>query len=265
MENSSVLKFVGVSLVYETQAVLSDVSFEAFPGDRWAVLGQNGAGKSSLFHVASARLRPSSGLATVLGEQLGRTDMRKLRKHIGISSSAIADQLPGNLSVKEVVETGLYGDLAPWWHTYQTDDQARAVNLLELAGVGNLSDRIFGTLSAGERQQVMIARALMPNPKLLLLDEPTSGLDMGAREHFLERLGSLLSAHEDLALFMITHHIEDVPVSTTHALVLKAGRVLAIGNAMEALTDESLSLAFDYPLKIENHSGRYRAVSRLAH
>lgn len=264
MKKTSVLKFVGVNLVYQTQAVLSNISFEVSPGDHWAVLGQNGAGKTSLFHIASARLRPSSGLAFVLGEQLGRTDMRQLRKSIGISSTSVAEQLPWHLLVKEVVLTGLYGDLAPWWHAYDKTDRTRAVDLLELAGVGRLSERIFGTLSAGERQQVMIARALMPNPQLLLLDEPTSGLDMGAREHFLERLGALLLEHKGLALLMITHHIEDVPVSTTHALVLKAGEMLASGDAVGVLTDEILSAAFDYPLKVENYSGRYRAVARLS-
>ncbi|NNN19833.1 MAG: ATP-binding cassette domain-containing protein [Acidimicrobiaceae bacterium] len=263
MIETSVLKFTGVTLIYETDPVLTDVSFEVHSGDHWAVLGQNGAGKSSLFHIASAQLRPTSGSAFVLGEKLGQTDMRKLRKRIGISSMAIADQLRRDLLVKEVVLTGLYGDLAPWWHDYTDENKTRAMGLLELAGVDWLADRPFITLSAGERQQVMIARALMSDPQLLLLDEPTSGLDMGARERFLDRLGLLLADHKSLALLVITHHIEDVPISTTHALVLKHGHLLASGSAEDVLSDSNLSSAFEFPLSVENRSGRYRAVARL--
>lgn len=251
-----------VSLVYESRPVLDAVSFEVHSGDRWVVLGQNGAGKTSLFQIAAARLRPSLGTAWVLGEQLGKTDMRELRKRIGISSGAIVEQLRPDLLVEEVVLTGVYGDLAPWWRTYTESDKERALTLLRLAGVEGLSKRAFGTLSAGERQQVVIARALMPDPQLLLLDEPTSGLDMGARERFLERLGMLLSEHQKLSLLMITHHIEDVPPSSTHALVLKEGIMVAVGRVGDVLIDKSLSVAFDFPLKVEKHAGRYRATAR---
>ncbi len=257
-----VLRFEDLGLIYDNQPVLSDISFQVHRGDHWVVMGQNGAGKTSLFYIASAQLRPSSGTAFVLGEQLGKTDMRQLRKRIGISSASIADQLRQDLLVGEVVLTGLYGDLAPWWHNYTALDKSRADDLLELAGVEALSKRIFCTLSAGERQQVLTARAFMADPQLLLLDEPTSGLDMGARERFLTRLGSLLAEHPNLSLIIITHHIEDVPISSTHALVIKQGQAVAMGSIDDVLTDENLSFAFDFPLKVERYLGRYRATTR---
>ena len=262
LTGAPVIKFIDVSLVYESRRVLDAISFEVHPGDHWVVLGQNGAGKTSLFQVAAARLRPSLGTAWVLGEQLGKTDMRELRKRIGISSGAIVEQLRPDLLVEEVFLTGIYGDLAPWWHTYTEMDKERALMLLRLAGVEELSRRAFGTLSAGERQQVVIARALMPDPQLLLLDEPTAGLDMGARERFLQRLGTLLAEHQSLSLLMITHHIEDVPPSCTHALVLKEGIMVAVGRVGDVLTDMNLSVAFDFPLKVERHGGRYRATGK---
>ena len=262
MPDTSVLKFVELGLTYESQPVLADISFEVRKGEHWVVMGPNGAGKTSLFHIASAQLRPSSGIAIVLGEQLGKTDMRWLRRRIGISSVSVSDQLRSDLSVEEVVLTGLFGDLAPWWHDYTATDRSRAEELLELAGVQDLSHRVFRTLSAGERQQVLTARALMPNPRLLLLDEPTSGLDMGARERFLTRLGFLLGEHTGLSLLLITHHIEDVPLSSTHALLLKQGRMVANGGIGDVLTDDNLTVAFDFPLKIDTISGRYRAVAK---
>ncbi|MDA8081346.1 MAG: ATP-binding cassette domain-containing protein [Actinomycetota bacterium] len=262
MPDTPVLKFVELGLIYESQPVLTNISFEVRKGEHWVVMGQNGAGKTSLFHISSAQLRPSSGLAFILGEQLGKTDMRRLRRRIGISSVSVADQLRPDLLVEEVVLTGVFGDLAPWWHDYTANDRSRAENLLELAGVQNLSRRVFRTLSAGERQQVLTARALMPNPQLLLLDEPTSGLDMGARERFMTRLGFLLAEHASLSLLLITHHIEDVPLSSTHALLLKQGNMVASGGIGDVLTDDNLTIAFDFPLKIETSLGRYRAVAR---
>lgn len=262
LPEEQVLKLLDVSLVYEDEPVLSDINLEVGQGERWVVLGQNGAGKTSLFRIASASLRPSAGLATVLGETLGRTDMRQLRKRIGISSTSIADKLRRDLIVEEVVLTGRFGDLAPWWHEYSSQDVRRMSDLLAMAGVHHLGRRIFSSLSAGEKQQVLIARALMSDPLLLMLDEPTSGLDMGARERFLERLNILVGEHEKLSLLMITHHIEDVPPSSTHALLLKSGRVVSVGAIRDVLNDENLSEAFDFPLKVEKYAGRYRAVAR---
>lgn len=260
MAEESVLKFENVTLVYHNKAVLSEISFKVCAGEHWVVLGPNGAGKSSLLQIAAARLRPTSGSATILGEALGSIDMRLLRQRIGISSSFIYDQLRGDLLVEEVVLTGMYGDLAPWWRLYTGSEREKARDLLRLAGLEVLSHRPMFSLSAGERQQMMIARALMPQPSILLLDEPTSALDMGARERFLDRLDALLAEHPTLALIMITHRLEDVPQSTTHGLLLRQGIASAAGSAADVLTDPLLSSAFDTPLRVERIGGRYRGA-----
>lgn len=262
MDDSKLLDFQNVTLKLGDQHVLTDVSFQLHVGERWAVLGQNGAGKTSLFNIASARIRPSSGQVFILGEQLGRTDMRVLRRRIGICSASVTDDLRSDLFVSEVVLTGIYGDLAPWWHSYSKSDQDRAYDLLELSGVGHLSGRQFGSLSAGEKQQVTIARALISNPDLLLLDEPTSGLDLGARERFLERLNAIVKRHSSLGLLIITHHVEDIPSVVSHCLILKNGSVLSNGPINETLSDEVISTSFDHPLSVAVVEGRFRAVSR---
>lgn len=256
---SKILQFNGVDLVREGRRILSDISFAISPGERWVVLGPNGAGKSSLFSIASAQMRPTSGIVQIFGQTLGSCDMRKLRRRIGICSDQIRTQIRNDLSAHEVVLTGRYGDLAPWWNTYTAKDSKRAAALLDLAGVGQLSSHLFGTLSAGESQQILIARALMMDPELLFLDEPTSGLDLGARERFLSRLAVILNQHRTLPLLMITHHVEDIPASTTHALLLKRGAIVAAGEVDKVLTDFNLSTVFDYPLVLEKNGDRYRA------
>lgn len=262
LEKEATVSFEKVDLISGSQKILSDVSFDVHPGEHWVILGPNGAGKTSLFNIASARLRPSNGRTLIFGEQLGKCDMRLLRRRIGISSAAIGDLLRNDLLVFEVVLTGIYGDLAPWWHTYSDSDLERAQMLLSMAGVETFSQRQYGSLSAGEKQQVLIARALISDPDLLLLDEPTSGLDLGARERFLERLDVLLSNNDDLSLLVITHHVEDIPISSTNALMLKNGSVLSSGSISEVLIDKNLSSLFEYPLRVEKFSRRYRAISR---
>lgn len=257
----NLLVFEGVNLIRDGRYLLSNVSLTIHSGQHWVVLGPNGAGKSTLFGIASARMRPSSGSALILGSELGKTDMRELRKRIGLGSSAIGSQIRGDFLAYEVVLTGLYGDLAPWWHTYSDQDIARAHELLALAGVEKLANQQFRTMSAGESQQVLIARALMMKPELFLLDEPTSGMDLGARERFLNRLRDLFTVYQDVALLMITHHVEDIPKFATHALLLKEGQVVASGDIDSVLTNDNLSLVFDYPLSVEKIDGRFRALS----
>lgn len=257
-----ILRFEQVDLVRNGRYLLSNVTFSIDPSQHWVILGPNGAGKSTLFAIASARTRPSSGTAVVLGCELGNTDMRILRSRIGMGSSAVGSQMRGDFLAYEVVLTGLYGDLAPWWHVYGEQDIAKAHQLLALAGVEKLANQKFETLSAGEAQQILIARALMMDPKLFLLDEPTSGMDLGARELFLKRLSRLFSIYHDVALLMITHHVEDIPSFATHALLLKEGSVAATGEIDSVLTSDNLTHVFDYPLSVEKSGARFHASSR---
>ncbi len=244
-----------VSLYYEGDApVLSNVSWVVEPGQRWVIVGPNGAGKTTLLRIASLHQHPSSGSLRVLGEQLGRCDVRSVRTRIGLSSPTMAARLEASMTALEVVMTARYGALAPWWHTYTDDDRARALSLLERFGIGALAAHAFSTLSAGETQRSLLARALMREPELLLLDEPTAGLDIGAREQVLGDLAALASDVEAPPMVIVTHHLEEIPAGCTHALALRDGRVLAQGAILDVLTSKVLSACFDVALQVDHHA-----------
>ena len=189
------------------------------------VLGRNGSGKSSLLRIASLYLHPSEGTVDVLGQRLGRTDVRVLRTRIGVASSGMADMLRSDLTPVDVVMTAKNAALEPWWHHYDDADRARAVTCLEQLGIGHLAHRSFATLSSGERQRVLLARTLMPEPGLLLLDEPTAGLDLAGREDLVAGLADLAADPTTPATVLVTHHVEEIPRGFTHLLLLAEGRV----------------------------------------
>jgi iron complex transport system ATP-binding protein len=242
--------------------VLRGVSLRVETGDRWVVLGANGAGKTTLLRVAALYQHPSSGMVEVLGQRLGRCDVRVLRERIAFSSPAIAAKLEPEMNAAEVVMTAKYAALAPWWHRYDDADRRRAVGLLDRFGCGFLADHAFPTLSAGERQRVLLARALMRDPELVLLDEPTAGLDIGGREQLLADLAALASAPAAAPVVLVTHHLEEIPPGFTHALVLRNGKTIASGPIVDTLTDPVLTECFGVALRVEHTAGRYTA--RLA-
>ncbi len=254
-----VLALEGVSLRRAGRLLLDDVTWQVGPRDRWVVLGPNGSGKTTLLRIASLWLHPSGGSVHVLGEELGRTDVRPLRARIGVSSAALADQLRPDLPARDVVVTSRRGALEPWWHTYDDDDRAAAADALERVGAAHLADRAFGTLSSGERQRVQLARTLAADPDLLLLDEPSAGLDLGAREDLVARLGDLAADPTVAPTVLVTHHVEEVPVGFTHVLLLRAGRVVAAGGLTDTLTEANLSAAFGIDVRLAGEAGRFRA------
>jgi iron complex transport system ATP-binding protein len=239
--------------------VLTDVSWSVHPDDRWAVLGRNGSGKTTLLRVVSLYLHPTTGTVEVLGARLGRVDVRRHRERIGVASAAVADLLHPRVTALDAVVTAVHGALEPWWHHYSDADRARARELLDRFAVAERADHPFGTLSSGERQRVLLARALMTDPGLVLLDEPTAGLDVGGREELVSDLGRLAAAPSTPPLVMVTHHLEEVPVGFTHALVLDQGRVAAAGPIDEVLTSSTLSAAFGIDLVVGSESGRWWA------
>jgi iron complex transport system ATP-binding protein len=254
-----VLSLRDVSLVRDGRVILGAVDWTVRPGERWVVLGRNGSGKTSLIRIASLYLHPSTGTVQVLGQTLGRTDVRRLRTRIGLASPSLADQFRGDLTPTEIVMTALHAALEPWWHVYTDADRARARDLLGQMGCSDLVDQRFALLSSGERQRVLLARTLMTEPGLLLLDEPTAGLDLRGREELVATLGSLADDPGTPATILVTHHVEEIPDGFTHALLLTSGRVQAIGPLDEVLTADGLSSCFGLPLELTRAGGRWSA------
>lgn len=259
MSLSPVLKMSGVGRTIDGRAILRDVDWTVTPGQHWVVLGANGSGKTTLARIASLRLHPSTGSVSVLGVELGRADIRPLLSHIGYAAAALADQLRPELPCSDVVMTAKHGALEPWWHTYEEADRAQALASLDKVGVSSLADQRFGSCSSGEKQRVLIARALMTNPSLVILDEPTAALDLGGREEFVATLDRLASLPDAAPMVLITHHVDEIPATFTHALLMADGAPVAHGPIEEIVTAERLSSAFGVHLSVERRHGRYWA------
>ena len=254
-----VIDFSGVSLRRDGATLVGPLDWQVELDERWVVIGPNGAGKTTLMRLASAEAFPSTGEATLLGERIGRTDMRDLRSLIGVSSSAVANRMPANELVQDLVISAGYAVIGRFRETYEEQDHERAYEVLEAVGALHLVDRRWGTLSEGERKRVALARALMIDPELLILDEPTAGLDLGAREDLLSFLSDLVLDPEAPAIVMVTHHVEEIPEGFSHAMLLDEGDVVAKGLIDDVLTSENLTRAYHQPIALDRIDGRYFA------
>ena len=254
-----VLAFDRVSVIRSGNFLVRGLTWQVELDERWVVLGPNGAGKTTLLNLASGRLHPSRGTAWILGERLGRTDVNELRTRIGLTTGRLADQVPPNERVLDVVVTAAWSVVGRWRENYDPQDEARARALLEQLGMGPLVDREFGTLSEGERKRTQIARALMTDPELMLLDEPTAGLDLGGREDLLGRLTELAVDPDAPAMVLVTHHVEEIPPGFTHCMLLREGTVVAAGLLGETMTADNLSKTFGLPLTVQRTGDRYTA------
>ena len=258
-----VLRAEGVDLVRGDRLLLDQVSVTVRAGEHWALLGPNGAGKSTLLRIMATYAHPTRGRMEILGHRLGRVNVFGLRPWIGHVSPHHRVEL--GRTVREVVLTGVTGtlEIVPRWSPGAAD-LARAAALMDLLGLGALAGARWPTLSQGERGRTLIARALMPEPRLLLLDEPAAGLDVAGREQLLASIDDLRERHPGLATVLVTHHLEELPVSTTHALLLRDGQMLAAGAVADVLTTDLVSACFDYPIAIARHAGRWASSAGLA-
>jgi iron complex transport system ATP-binding protein len=259
---ADVLDLDGVTIMRGGNALLDNVSWQVNEGERWVVRGANGAGKTTLLQVAAARLHPTRGRATVLGETLGSTDVFDLRPRVGLASAALAERLPPDERVRDVVLTAAYAVAGRWNERYDQLDVGRSDDLLAAFGVDHLADRTFGTLSEGERKRVQLARSMMTDPELVLLDEPAAGLDLGSREMLVRDLAELAFDPLSPVLVLVTHHVEEIPPGFSHALLMRDGHVVAAGPIAQVLTDENLTETFDVPLKVQHAAQRWYAVLR---
>ncbi len=250
------LAFRGVGLTRMGATILREVTWSVGPGEHWVVLGANGSGKTMLLSMAAGYLWPSTGEVTILGRRLGEVDLRELRLAIGWVSAALRDRVPGRETALHVARSGKGATIGTPL-TSRSAEAGRALECMALLGCEHLADRPFGVLSQGEQQRVLIARALLAEPSLLVLDEVCSGLDVAAREQVVAALERLAADPDSPTLLLVTHHVEEIARGFTHALVLQGGAVLTRGPLTETLTARSLSTAFGIPVSIEVAEGRY--------
>ncbi|GAA1129890.1 ABC transporter ATP-binding protein [Citricoccus alkalitolerans] len=247
----------------QDREILRGVSVRVGRGEHWVVLGPNGAGKSTVLGMCGARTFPTSGTIDLLGHRMGRVELQALRRRIGHVDPRLP--LRPALTIAQVVFTGLTGntDLPMRWHPTEVQQQ-RVAKLIELLGLGGMASARWGDLSQGERGRALIARSLVAEPALMLLDEPSTGLDVAAREQLIDTIDGLARSHADLASVLVTHHLEEVPETTTHALLISHGRVVAAGLVEEVLTTEHVTAAFEHPITVERQDGRWLARTRRA-
>ena len=225
--------------------IVDQVDWTVRSGEHWVVLGPNGSGKTTLLRMAALLLHPTRGEVTVLGETLGRTDVRTMRSRIGYASAALADSLRPTVTAEDVVVTSLYGALEPWWHDYRDDQRKSARDLLDRVGCGHRTDHQFGTLSS--------------DPELLLLDEPTAALDLAGREQLVVVLEALAADPSTPPMVLVTHHVEEIPAGFTHVLLMADGCVVASGGLEAVLTETNLARCFGVEVSLAQTQGRWSA------
>jgi iron complex transport system ATP-binding protein len=254
-----VLNLQNVSVIRDGKTILGPLDWQVNENERWVILGPNGAGKSTLFALCSTQIHPTTGSVEVLGSKLGSVDVFEVRPRIGFMGSTLVDLFPEDEKVIDIVLTAAYAMLGRWNESYELWDESRAQGLLTTLGVRELAQRNFSTLSEGEKKRVLISRALMSDPEILLLDEPASGLDLGGREDLLNRFDLLANDPYAPATLIITHHIEEIPAGSTHALLLKSGKIVGSGPIATVITSENLSFAYDMPISVSIMNNRYSA------
>jgi iron complex transport system ATP-binding protein len=266
----SILEVNNLRVARGDTTILDHVSWRVERGEHWAILGANGSGKTSMLKALTGYLSPTSGEVSLLGRHYGTCDWRDLRLKIGVVMSAFATSIPPAEVALDTVVSGKFAQL-DLWHRGSAADRAAGLRLLRANRLGQLAKREWLYLSQGERQRVLIARALMARPQLLILDEPCAGLDPVARENFLGFIDELAAraltgrnGKSSPALVLVTHHVEEITPAFTHVLLLRGGRVLAAGPREQVLTSANLSETFGAPLRLARSGTRYRLDAERA-
>ncbi len=239
--------------------ILRGVDWRVQHGEHWVILGANGSGKTSLLSALTGYLMPTSGEISLLGEIYGQSDWRELRKKVGLVSSSVRQRMADDEPALETVASGKYA-MIDFWGRLTRAEKIQAQQLLRQIECGHLAARPWRVLSQGERQRVLIGRALMAKPRVLILDEPCAGLDPAAREHFLQFLQRLGVQKNSPTLVLVTHHVEEIMPVFSRVLVLKNGRVLAAGKKPAALNSKNLSITFGAPMRLRRTRNRYSLV-----
>jgi iron complex transport system ATP-binding protein len=243
-------------IVRDGTVILDDVNWRVQRGQHWVILGANGSGKTSLLSALTGYLMPTSGEISLLGETYGESDWRELRKKIGLVSSSVRQMMAEEEPALETVASGKYA-MIDFWGRVTRSEKAQALKLLRQVECEYLAKRPWRVLSQGERQRVLIGRALMAKPRVLILDEPCAGLDPAAREHFLQFLQRLGAQKNSPTLVLVTHHVEEIMPVFSHLLVLKNGRLLAAGEKADVLNSKMLSTAFGARMQLQRTGSRY--------
>lgn len=250
----------GVGVIRAGRWILDGIDWEVDAGEHWVVLGPNGAGKSTLMSIAGARMFPSRGEVTVLGHELGAVHLSEITPAVGYVGAAEGQHIPDSERVVDVVATAVHGIRGRWRETYDRVDVERAVGALTTWGVGGLADRHLGSLSDGEWKRVMIARALMTDPEMLILDEPAAGLDVAAREDLVADLERMARDEHGPCTITVTHHFEEIPSTASHAILLSAGHTIVQGRLRDVISDASISMAYGCALHAVEHDGRWMVM-----
>lgn len=259
---SPVIEIDGVSIIHGTRSTVDNVSIAVKPHDRWAILGPNGCGKTTLLRVMSLYLHPSKGDIRIKGQALGTFDIRPIRPRLAYVSASLASELRPALTSLEIVMSAKNGALEVWWHEYDDADRAKARECLARMDVAQHADTPIGALSSGEQQRVLLGRALMTDPIAILLDEPSARLDLGGREHLVRILDEFSRENPSLPSVVVTHHVDEIPASTTHCALMRDGVLIASGLLNETLTSENLTATFGMNLVVERRpNGRLSAYA----
>lgn len=254
-----VVQFNHVSFIRNRKTILNNITFRIDKGQHWAIIGPNGSGKTSLVSIINGYHQPSEGKVEVLGRRFGKTDLREMRLHIGEASSEIKNMLHPQDAVTDIVLSGRFATIG-LYEKPSDEDMETAGKLLDFFDLSELAGRPFNILSSGEQQKTLLARALMPNPDLLVLDEPCAGLDLGAREELLNTVQKMCEFPGGPSIILVTHHIEELVPAISHALALREGRIVAQGTKIEVLTGEVLSRTFDLKIEVMERGGRLWAM-----